>query len=140
MARPLHQLSHQENFIWDAESEQYFAQLKIALCSTPVLRFPDMNQPFEMETDASQFAIGFVLKQGGHPVAYHSEALADAKLMYSTYDKEFYNLVQALKQWRHYILGKETILHTDHHQLTTKDSRATPFKVGFLHSTIPFGD
>lgn len=77
----------------------------------------DMNQPFEMETDASQFAIGVFLKQGGHPVAYHSEALVDAKLMYNTYDKEFYSLVQALKQWRHYILGKETILHTDHHPL-----------------------
>eukprot|EP00253_Pinus_taeda_P007128 PITA_07128 len=117
LARPLHQLSHQAKFIWDAESEQHFAQIKSALCSAPVLRFPDMNQPFEIETDASQFAIGAVLKQGGHPVAYHSEALADAKLMYSTYDKEFYSLVQALKQWRHYILGKETILHTDHHPL-----------------------
>ncbi len=117
LARPLHQLSHQVKFIWDAESEQHFAQLKSALCSAPVLRLPYMNQPFEIETDASQFAIGAVLKQGGHPVAYHSEALADAKLMYSTYDKEFYSLVQALKQWRHYILGKETILHTDHHPL-----------------------
>ena len=36
---------------------------------------------------------------------------------YSTYDKEFYSLVQALKQWIHYLLGKETILHTDHHPL-----------------------
>ena len=106
----------------------------------PVLRLSDMNQPFEMGIDASKFAIGVILKQGGHSVAYHSEALADAKIMYSTYDKEFYSLVQALKQWCHYILGKETILHTDHHQLTTKDSRATPFKVGFLHSIIPSGD
>jgi hypothetical protein len=67
--------------------------------------------------DASQYVIGAVLKQGGHPVAYHSETLSDAKHNYSTYDKEFYSLVQALKQWRHYILGKETILHTDHHPL-----------------------
>lgn len=56
-------------------------------------------------------------------MAYHSEALADAKLMYNTYDKEFYSLVQALKQWRHYILRKETILHTDHHPLIFVNSQ-----------------
>jgi hypothetical protein len=25
--------------------------------------------------------------------------------------------VEALEQWRHYLLGKETILHTEHHPL-----------------------
>ena len=57
-----------------------------------------------MEHYASQFSIGVVLKQRAHPMAYHSEALADAKLMYNTYDKEFYILVQDLKKWHHYIL------------------------------------
>lgn len=56
--------------------------------------------------------------------AYHSETLAEAKVNYSTYDKEFYSLVQALKQWRHYILGKETILHTDHHPLIFINSQS----------------
>jgi hypothetical protein len=67
--------------------------------------------------DASQYDIGVVLKQGGHPIAYHLETLSDAKRNCSTYDKEFYSLVQALKQWHHYILGKGKILHTDHHPL-----------------------
>jgi hypothetical protein len=43
--------------------------------------------------------------------------LSEVEKNYSTYDKEFYSLVQALKQWRHYLLGKETIFHTDHHPL-----------------------
>jgi len=83
-------------FTWTIEAKHQFQQLKGALCSAPVLRLLNLSQPFEVETDASQFAIGAVLKQGGHPVAYHSEALADAKRNYSTYDKEFYSLVQAL--------------------------------------------
>ena len=123
LSHPFCPLSHQAKFIWDLESEQQFSQLKNALCSAPVLRFLDMNQPFEMENDASQFPIRDVLKQGSHPVAYHSEALADAKLMYNTYDKEFYSLVQDLKKWHHYILGKETILHTDHHPLNFINSQ-----------------
>jgi hypothetical protein len=32
--------------------------------------------------------------------------------------------VQALKQWRHYLLGKETILHTDHHPLIFINSQS----------------
>ena len=42
-------------------------------------------------------------------MAYHSETLSEAKLNSSTFYNEFYALVQALKQWHHYILGKKTI-------------------------------
>jgi hypothetical protein len=33
-------------------------------------------------------------------------------------------LVQTLKQWRHYLLGKETILHTDYHPLIFINSQS----------------
>jgi len=38
-------------------------------------------------------------------------------LKYPTYDKELYTLVQANKKWKHYLMGKETIIHTDHQPL-----------------------
>jgi hypothetical protein len=38
-------------------------------------------------------------------------------LTYPTYDKELYALVQSIKKWKHYLLGKETIIHTDHQPL-----------------------
>jgi hypothetical protein len=94
------------------------------LCSSPILHLPDLSQPFRIESDTSQYAIGSILKQGGHPIAYHSETLSEEKKNYSTYDKEFYSLVQALKQWRHYLLGKETILHTNHHPLIFINSQS----------------
>jgi hypothetical protein len=84
----------------------------------------DLSQPFDIESYASQYVIGVVLKHGGNPIAYHSETLFEAKKNYSTYDKEFYSLVQVLKQWRHYLLGKETILHTDHHPLIFINSQS----------------
>ena len=89
-----------------------------------MLHLLDLSQPFEIESDASQYAIEAILKQGCHPIAYHSETLFEAKKNYSTYDKKFYSLVQALKQWRHYLLGKETILHTDHHPLIFINSQS----------------
>ena len=48
-----------------------FAELKHRLCCAPVLTLPDLQQPFEIETHASDYAIGEVLTQQGHPVAYH---------------------------------------------------------------------
>ena len=33
---------------------------------------------------------------------------------YTTYDKEHYALVQSVKKWKHYLMVKETIIHTDH--------------------------
>ena len=94
-----------------------FAELKHRLCCAPVLTLLDLQQPFEIETDASDYAIGAVLTQEGHPVAYHSETLSDTVRKYPTYDKEMYSIVQACRQWNHYIFGKETIIHIDHRPL-----------------------
>ena len=76
-----------------------------------------MHQPFEIETDASNYALGVVITESGHPVAFHFETFNDIVRRYSTYEKELYAIMQALKQWRHYILDKETIILTDHKPL-----------------------
>ena len=104
-------------FVWTESQQKAFEELKHRLCSAPVLALPDLQQPFEIETDASDYAVGAVLTQHGHPVAYHSETLSDAVHKYPTYDKEMYSIVQACQQWKHYILGKETVIHTDHKPL-----------------------
>jgi hypothetical protein len=43
--------------------------------------------------------------------------LDEAKVRYSTYDKEFYAIIQALKKWRHYLIPKEFVLYSDNHAL-----------------------
>jgi hypothetical protein len=103
-----------EKLFWSESQQKVFRELKHCLYSAPVLTLPDLQQPFEIETDASDYAIGAVLTQHGHPVAYHSETLSDTVQKYPTYDKEMYSIVQACRQWKHYILGKETVIHTDH--------------------------
>ena len=49
--------------------------------------------------------------QEWRPIAYFSEKLSDAKKMYSTYDNEFYAIVQALRHWEEYLVGVEFVLH-----------------------------
>jgi hypothetical protein len=41
----------------------------------------------------------------------------EVKEKYSTYDKELYALIQALKKWRHYLIPKEFVLYSDNHAL-----------------------
>jgi hypothetical protein len=62
---------------WSESQQKVFGELKHHLYSAPVLTLPDLQQPFEIKTDASDYAIGAVLTQHGHPVAYHSETLSD---------------------------------------------------------------
>jgi hypothetical protein len=38
-------------------------------------------------------------------------------MKYSTYDKQFYAVIQALKKWRHYLVLKEFVFDSDNHAL-----------------------
>jgi hypothetical protein len=109
--------SGKENFAWGKAQQQVFDDLKHRLCSGPVLSLPNLQQSFEIETDASDYIVGAVLTQHGHLVAYHSETLSDTVQKYPTNDKEMYSIVQACHQWKHYIMGNETIIHTNHKPL-----------------------
>jgi hypothetical protein len=57
------------------------------------------------------------LSQDDRPIAYFSEKLNEAKIKCSTYDKELYAVIQALKKWRHYLVPKEFVLYNDNHAL-----------------------
>ena len=77
----------------------------------------DLQQPFEIETDASGYAMGEVLMQHKKPICYPSKTLYKIVINYPNYDKELYALVQSVKKWKHYLMGKKTIIHTDHQPL-----------------------
>jgi hypothetical protein len=51
---------------------------------------------------------------GGGPVFYNSKVFHAVVLKYPTYDKELYALVQDVKNWKHCLMGKDTIIQTDH--------------------------
>jgi hypothetical protein len=104
-------------FQWTVEAERSFNLLKKKITEQPVLVLPDFQKTFQVKCDASGYVVGGVLSQDDRPVAYFSEKLDDAKLKYSTYDKEFYAIIQALKKWRHYLIPKEFVLYSDNHAL-----------------------
>jgi hypothetical protein len=106
-----------KSFSWTEEAEKSFKVLKEKITEQPILVLPDFGKTFQVRCDASGLAIGAVLSQDNRPVAYFSEKLNDAKKKYSTYDKEFYAVIQALKKWRHYLIPKEFVLYSDNQAL-----------------------
>ena len=62
-AAPLYQITGKKCFVWNDEQECAFQTLKKVLTSPPILGFPNKTDPFILDTDASDVAIGGVLIQ-----------------------------------------------------------------------------
>lgn len=95
------------------ECKKAFDKLKEAVTEEPVLRLPDSSKSFEVNTDASDFAIGGVLMQEGHPIAYESRKLNDTERKYTVQEKEMTAVVHCLRTWRHYLWGSRFVVRTD---------------------------
>ena len=110
-------MKEHQYFNWTREAEKGFRMLREKITKQLVLILPEFQNPFQVRCDASGVAIGVVSSQEDKHVAYFSEKLNDAKKKYSTYDKEFYAVIQALSKWRNYLMPKEFILYSNNHAL-----------------------
>jgi len=64
IARPLHRLTRKDQeWKWGHEEQQAFDKLKKLVTEEPVLTHPDLTQQFEVEVDASGYAVGATLVQ-----------------------------------------------------------------------------
>lgn len=88
---------------------------------------PDYSKPFELTTDASNFAIGAVLSQNQKPIIFISRTLNNAEQIYATNEKELLAIVWSLKTLRNYLYGiAEFTIFTDHQPLTSAISDKNP--------------
>ncbi|KAM6968624.1 retrovirus-related Pol polyprotein from transposon 412 [Tautogolabrus adspersus] len=123
IASPLYRLSDKgRSFDWDEACSAAFDRLKRALTAAPVLAYPDAQQPFIVDTDASNVGVGAVLSQqredGEHAVAYFSRALTRPERNYCVTRRELLAVVLAIRHFRPYLHGSHFLLRTDHASLT----------------------
>ncbi|KAL0320233.1 UNVERIFIED_CONTAM: Retrovirus-related Pol polyprotein from transposon opus [Sesamum radiatum] len=71
------------------------------------------DRPFEVQIDASDRALGVVLVQDKHLVAFESRKLKDTEIRYNTHEKEMTAVIHCLEAWRHYLLGTKFTVVTD---------------------------
>ena len=95
---PLTNLLKKDNsWDWSMQCQMAFEGLKEAISTESVLRFPDLDLPFEVQTDSLDRALGGVLVQEGHTVAFESRKLNNAEQRYSTHKKEMTAVVHCLQ-------------------------------------------
>jgi hypothetical protein len=114
---PITECTKKGPFLWTIVAQKAFTKVKKLLTKASILQLPNFEAPFEVACDASHSGIGGVLSQHGHPIAYFSEKLNEARQRYSTYDLELYALIQSIKHWRHYFIHREFLLFSDHDSL-----------------------
>jgi hypothetical protein len=54
---------------WTTEQDNTFNAVKALIACNVLLHYPNPNEPFDIETDASEYQLGAVIKQDGLPVA-----------------------------------------------------------------------
>lgn len=103
--------------IKDSKYIDSFNLCKNMLMNEPVLAYSDLNKPFTITTDASNFAIGAILEQSNRPIAYMSRTLNDSETNYSTIEKELLAIIYGCTKFRPYIFGRQFKIKTDHKPL-----------------------
>ena len=126
---PLRELTKKDVlFHWDAPQAEAFQRL---CCTAPVLAYYGVKKETAIQCGASKNAVSVVLLQEGRPVAYASRKLCKSELIWAPIEKEMLAIVFSAHKFREYILGKTTMVQTDH--LPLKTIRRKTMSVAPLH-------
>ena len=111
-AAPLYELTKKgAKFIWTDRHQKAFETLKNHLSSDDLMAFPDVQRPYRLYTDASDFAIGAILTQTDdagteRPIHYLSKALTAEQTRWPTIEKEAWSILYSFQpHWRSYTLS-----------------------------------
>jgi hypothetical protein len=129
--------------VWTDELNAAFEQLKEAVNNCPKLYFLQdaIDSEIWLETDASDYAIGAYLYQSytepgtrrkvTRPIGFMSKTLDKTEIKWSTYEKEGYAMVKAVKKWHHLLADKRFTIRTDHRNLTYLRDTGSPKVYGW---------
>jgi len=116
---------------WGPSQETAFQKLKDVLSKEPILKLPDLQKEFILQTDASNLGIGACLLQEyesfKHPVMYASRKLIGREQNYSVGEREALAIVWAVDKFRQFLYGRHFVLESDHRPLqylSSSDSKS----------------
>ena len=120
-------LKNIESFPLGEQELDAFQELKNEVAKS-VLWSVNENLKFTVETDASDEAMAATLNQNGRPVAFFSRSFKGSEMNQASVEKEAQAIVEAVKKWQHYLLGK-------HFEIVT-DQRSVSFMFGNSNKKI----
>ena len=119
LSAPLNRLLDKSRpWLWTEQCGRAFEALKTKLTSAPLLVYPNFEEEFIVDCDASDDGLGAVLSQNfqgtEHVVCYASRTLTKAERKYCATRKEMLALVWGMGQFRPYLYGRHFTARTDH--------------------------
>ena len=138
LSRPLTRLTRKDVlFEWTKECQACFELLKEALCTHPILWYPDLDRPYVLFTDASKYGWAGVLTQPykeideltqltadvdasqkrtviHHPVAYISGLFRGSQLNWAGLTKEAYAIYMSVRKLSFYLTNTDVLIRSDH--------------------------
>jgi len=138
IARPLEELIGKKDgkLVWTEKCEEAFKNLKDSLTKTPILRHPNFQKIFILDTDASFDSMGAVLSQTDEHgkeviIAYGSKSMNKHEIGYCITRKELLSIFHFVQHFKHYLYGKKFILRTDHKAITFMMTTKKPITAQF---------
>lgn len=122
-AAPLNSLRRKgAKFVWGTAQQSAFDDLKTCIIHPPVLRTPDFNKEFILQTDGSSIALGAVLLQEVDgvrmPIAYASRTLTEQERKYCAYEIECLGVLFGCDKFRVFLEHQEFLLECDNQALS----------------------
>ena len=108
----LHPLTRVTRYPVTKEQTEAFKCRKQKIANSSLVTI-DSSLLFEIESDALEHAIAATLTQNSWPVAFFSRTLTSTEQKRPSVEKEAYAIVEAIRKWRHLLLGKHFKLITD---------------------------
>ena len=145
VAAPISHLTAKDQpFIWTEECAKAFDVLRNAIADEAVLNHPEFDQPFIIDSDASGVGLGAVLSQVvdgvERPICFASRALQPAERIWHTQEKEALGILWALQQFRHFVLGADFTVRTDHRSLELPKKAKSGRLARWAMQLAEFGD
>ena len=128
----------------DDDALNSFQRLKDDLAKACLGAIAD-DLPFEVKTDASDFALAAILSQDGRPVAFMSRTLTltSCERRYPAVEKEACAIIEAVRRWKHYLKGRHFSLVTaqqaisyifeQHHKGKIKKTKILSWRLELIH-------
>ena len=112
-------LKKDQPFVWSKECQEAFDKLKDILSTTPLLRYPDVNRPFIITTDASLNGIAFILSQKDangveKPISFGGRSLRPNEKNWGVSDQECLAVIEAIRENYAYLQNQTFDIITDH--------------------------
>lgn len=116
-------IKKQTPYEWTQNEKTKVTEIFNEIKKNTLLNFPDLNESFTLETDASKEALGSIIYQKNKIIGIYSKKYSTCEKNYSNPEKEMLAIIKTLKHFRNIIYGSTLIIRTDHKNILANGAK-----------------